>query len=110
MSDTKETFPNRLEPAHSLLPPPTHPLDIFFTPKSVAVIGATEKPGSVGRTLMWNLVTNPFGGTVYPVNANRPSVLGIKAYPSVAVLPETPEVAVISTPAKTIPGIVRECA
>ena len=49
------------------------PLDVFFSPKTVAVIGATENPGSVGRTLLWNLVTSPFGGTVYPVNPKRPA-------------------------------------
>ena len=38
------------------------PLDVFFSPKTVAVIGATENPGSVGRTILWNLVTSPFGG------------------------------------------------
>src|SRR5512143_2727316 len=44
------------------------PLDAIFAPKSVAVIGATERPGSVGRTILWNLISTPFGGTVYPVN------------------------------------------
>ena len=48
-----------------------HPLEVFFAPRSVAVIGATERLGSVGRTVMWNLVTNPFGGTVFPVNPKR---------------------------------------
>ncbi|MEN6632966.1 MAG: CoA-binding protein, partial [Candidatus Polarisedimenticolia bacterium] len=71
------------EGAHDLLHAQAHPLDVFFAPKSVAVVGATEAANSVGRTLMWNLVTNPFGGTVYPVNPKRPSVLGVKAYPSV---------------------------
>ena len=60
---------------------PRLPLDAIFAPRTVAVIGATEKPGSVGRTILWNLISNPFGGTVYPVNPNRPNVLGIKAYP-----------------------------
>jgi acetyltransferase len=53
----------------------SQPLDLFFAPKSVAVIGATENPGSVGRTIVKNLVSSPFGGTVYPVNPKRPSVL-----------------------------------
>lgn len=85
------------------------PLDAIFSPKSVAVIGATERPGSVGRTILWNLITNSFGGTVYPVNLNRPSVLGIKAYPSVAEIPDKVNLAVIVTPAKTVPGVIREC-
>src|SRR5947209_5217271 len=85
------------------------PLDVFFSPKTVAVIGATENPGSVGRTLLWNLVTSPFGGTVYPVNPKRPSVLGLKAYASVSEIPEEVDLAVIVTPPPTIHGIIREC-
>ena len=49
--------------------------------QTVAVIGATENPGTVGRTVLWNLVTSPFGGTVYPVNPKRPSVLGWSSCP-----------------------------
>src|SRR5215471_513729 len=85
------------------------PLDVFFSPKTVAVVGATETAGSVGRTLLWNLVTSPFGGTVYPVNPKRPSVLGIKAYPSVSEIPEEVDLAVIVTPPPSIPGLIREC-
>jgi acetyltransferase len=85
------------------------PLDIFFTPKTVAVVGATETPGSVGRTLLWNLVTSPFGGTVYPVNPKRPSVLGVKAYKSITDIPEQVDLAVVVTPPPSIPGIIREC-
>jgi acetyltransferase len=85
------------------------PLDVFFSPKTVAVIGATEHPGSVGRTLLWNLVTSPFGGTVYPVNPKRPSVLGVKAYTSVSAIPEQVDLAVIATPPPSIPGIIHEC-
>jgi acetyltransferase len=85
------------------------PLDVFFSPKTVAVIGATETPGSVGRTVLWNLVTSPFGGTVYPVNPKRPSVLGVRAYKSVSDIPEEVDLAVIVTPAPSVPGIIREC-
>jgi acetyltransferase len=85
-------------------------LDAIFRPGRVAVIGATEKAGSVGRTLLWNLISNPFGGTVFPVNPKRPSVLGIKAYPSVGALPEPADLAVVVTPAATVPGIIGECA
>src|SRR5579859_759150 len=86
-----------------------HPLNAIFEPKSIAVVGATEKAGSVGRTLLWNLISNPFGGTVFPVNAKHTSVLGIKAYPNLAALPEQVDLAVIVTPAPTVPGIVAEC-
>jgi acetyltransferase len=85
-------------------------LDVFFKPRSVAVIGATDKAGHVGRTVLWNLISSPFGGTVYPVNLQKNSVLGIKAYPNVASLPEVAELAVIITPAATVPGVIGECA
>ena len=86
-----------------------NPLDTIFTPKSVAVIGASEKPDSVGRTLLWNLISHPFGGTVFPVNPKHHSILGIKAYPTVADIPEPIDLAVIATPAPTVPGIISEC-
>src|SRR5215469_13608009 len=89
--------------------PRQQPLEVFFSPKTVAVIGATENPNTVGRTLLWNLVTSPFGGTVYPVNPKRASVLGVKAYPSVSAIPEQVDLAVIVTPPPSIPGIIREC-
>ncbi len=85
-------------------------LDVFFKPTSVAVIGATDREGHVGRQVLWNLISSPFGGTVYPVNLKKSSVLGIKAYPDVASLPEAPELAVVVTPAETVPGVVEECA
>lgn len=88
----------------------THePLDAIFSPNSVAVIGATEREGSVGRTILWNLITNSFGGTVFPVNLKRPSVLGIKAYPTVLDIPDKVDLAVVVTPAPTVPGVIREC-
>lgn len=86
-----------------------HPLDVFFTPNNIAVIGATENPGSVGRTTLWNLISTPFGGAVFPVNPKRPSVLGIKAYPSILAVPEQCDLAVVVTPAPSIPGIIKEC-
>jgi acetyltransferase len=88
----------------------TQPLDVFFAPKTVAVIGATETAGTVGRTILWNLVGSPFGGTVFPVNPKRPSVLGIKAYTHISDVPEPVDLAVIVTPAATVPGIVHDCA
>jgi len=85
-------------------------LDAIFAPRSVAVIGATESPGSVGRTLLWNLIATPFGGTVFPVNPKRASVLGIKAYPTIAAVPEKIDLAVIVTPAPSVPQIIGQCA
>ncbi|MDR9402926.1 MAG: bifunctional acetate--CoA ligase family protein/GNAT family N-acetyltransferase [Halothece sp. Uz-M2-17] len=96
------------DPAHDFLGT-RQPLDAIFNPQTVAVIGASEKPGSVGRTLLWNLISNPFGGTVYPVNPKRDSVLGIKAYPNLESIPDTVDLALIATPAPTVSGIVKDC-
>ncbi|NUN94078.1 MAG: bifunctional acetate--CoA ligase family protein/GNAT family N-acetyltransferase [Verrucomicrobiae bacterium] len=85
------------------------PLSAIFAPRTVAVIGATEKAGTVGRTILWNLISNPFNGTVFPVNPTRPAVLGIKAYPRIGDVPERVDLAVIVTPAPTVPGVVAEC-
>jgi acetyltransferase len=85
------------------------PLDALFAPHSVAVIGATEKEGSVGRTVLWNLISSPFGGTVFPVNPKRPNILGLKAYPNLAAVPDPVELAVIVTPPQTVPGVMEEC-
>src|SRR5512142_2902337 len=95
--------------AHDVLRTEGHPLDALFHPRAVAVIGATERPGSIGRRVLWALLSSPFGGTVYPVSKDRRSVLGIKAYPNVSSVPETVDLAVIATPAATVPGIVGEC-
>lgn len=97
------------DPATAILGGGRHPLESFFSPRSVALIGATESVGSVGRTVFWNLISNPFGGTVFPVNPKRESVLGIKAYPNVASVPSEVELAVITTPAPGVPAIIREC-
>jgi acetyltransferase len=85
------------------------PLDHIFTPQSVAVVGATEKVGSVGRTVLWNLISSPFGGTVFPINPKRSNILGLKAYPSLADVPDPVELAVIVTPSSTIPDLMDEC-
>jgi len=86
-----------------------HPLDSIFVPKSVAVVGATEKVGSVGRTVLWNLISSPFGGTVFPINPKRSNILGLKAYPSLSAVPDPVELAVICTPSPSIPGVMDEC-
>src|SRR5271156_1198189 len=86
------------------------PLDSIFAPRAVAVIGATEKAGSVGRAMLWNLIQSPFGGTVYPVNPKRPNVLGIRSYPDIAAIPEPVDLAVVVTPAPTVPQVIAECA
>ncbi|HBL10460.1 MAG TPA: acetyl CoA synthetase subunit alpha, partial [Cyanobacteria bacterium UBA11162] len=97
------------DPAYDILRAERQPLSSFFAPESVAVIGATDKTGSVGRTLLWNLMSNPFGGTIYPINPKRHSVLGIPAYPSIKSVPDQVDLAIIATPAPTVPGVIGEC-
>lgn len=107
MSATPRTQP---EPAHDLLRSTQgHPLDSIFAARSVAVIGATEKEGSVGRSVLHNLATSGFHGKVYPVNPKRPTVLGLQAYPNIAAVPEKVDLAVVVTPSTLIPGLITEC-
>jgi acetyltransferase len=83
-------------------------LKAMLNPKTVALIGATEAPGSVGRTMMENLLS--FGGVVYPINPKRSSVLGVETLPSIAAVPNPVDLAIIATPAATVPLVVKECA
>ena len=101
-----------IAPENTPIPPgkDRRPLDAFFAPRAVAVIGASEKPGSVGRTVFSNLLQSPFGGTVYPINPRRRSVLGVRTFPSVQDTPEPPDLALIITPAPATPEVIRQCA
>ena len=94
----------------NILRPRRRQLDSIFSPQTIAIIGATEAPGSVGRTVLENLLAGGFAGQVYPVNPKRDKILGLKAYPDVKVLPTIPDVVVIITPPPTVPGIIRDCA
>jgi acetyltransferase len=109
MSNVSKMPGPSFEPAHDIYHYEARPLDAIFAPKTVAVIGATENQGTVGRTLLWNLMSNPFGGTIYPVNPKRSNVLGIKAYPTIKDVPEQVDLAVIVTPAPSVPGIISDC-
>ena len=91
--------------AHDVLHSECHPLDAIFMPHNVAVIGASERAGSVGRAVLWSLVSSPFGGTVFPVSEKRSSVLGIKACKKVTEIPEQVDLAAIVTPAASVPGV-----
>ncbi len=98
----------KADPSSDVYRSESHPLDPLFAPRSVAVIGATERAGSVGRSVLWNLLSSPFGGTVFPVNSKRPNVLGIKAYPRVSDLPDKVDLVVVTTPADTVPDLLAE--
>ncbi len=84
-------------------------LDSLFRPHSVAVFGASDKARSVGKSILGNLLKNPFGGVVYPINPRRSVVQGVACYPNLAAVREKVELAVIATPAATVPGVVRDC-
>src|SRR5215831_10564742 len=86
----------------------TPTLRAMFSPKSIAVIGATEASQSVGRTLMENLKS--FTGDLYAVNPKRDSVLGLKAFPRIGEVPGPVDLAIIATPAIAVPEVVSECA
>src|SRR5580698_5943451 len=91
------------EPCRSLM---GAPLDVFFHPRNVAVIGATEEPNSVGRSLVSNLKQTSFGGRIYPVNPKRSTILELPCFASLHDVPERVDLAVIATPAHTVPGVV----
>ena len=98
-----------VDPVVDVLSEGRHPLDSLFRPRRVAVVGATEKPQSVGRTLLKNLIGSPFGGVVYPVNPSREHVLGISAFKSIKACPKQVDLAIVVTPAKTVPRVIEEC-
>ncbi len=100
---------HRPDPSLDIWKARSHPLDPIFLPRSVAVVGATEREGSVGRTVLWNLISHPFGGTVYPVNPKRHQVLGIRAYERLSALPEPVDLAIIAIPAAGVPAVIQEC-
>ncbi|MFY9741076.1 MAG: bifunctional acetate--CoA ligase family protein/GNAT family N-acetyltransferase [Candidatus Sulfotelmatobacter sp.] len=84
-------------------------LDALFDPRSVAVIGATDRADTVGRTVMQNLLQGTFRGKVYAVNPKRSEILGVKAYKSIRDIPDPIDLAVLATPAATIPALIAEC-
>ena len=89
--------------------PDRSPLASFFSPASVAVIGATDREGSVGRTVLKNLQDGSYKGRLYPVNPNRTEILGLRSYPAIGAVPEKVDLVVVVTPAQTVPRIIAEC-
>lgn len=77
-----------------------------FHPRHVAVVGASRRPGSIGRAIVDNLLRGGFTGAVLPVNPSAPAVCGVPAWPDLAALPLTPDLAVVVTPAATVPDIL----
>ena len=86
-----------------------HYLQHFFTPNSVAIVGASERENSVGYRLLLNMQEAGFSGGLYPINPKHEQLLGLKAYPDLHAVPEDLDLVVIATPAPTVPCILRQC-
>ncbi len=86
-----------------------HELDYFFYPKSIAVIGGSERPGTIGRALMENLLKGKYKGKVYPVNIKGGTVFGLKVYKSIREIDDEIDLAIFAIPAKVIPQVMEEC-
>ena len=86
-----------------------HYLTSLFEPRSVAIVGATEKPGKVGEVLISNMRAAGYRGELLAVNPKYDSVHGVRAYPSVDRLPHPVDLVVVATPAVTVPGVIAQC-
>jgi acetyltransferase len=84
-------------------------LDKIFNPQNVAIIGASDVEGSVGYAIVKNFTHMGYTGKVFFVNIRKPEILGVKTYPTVDQIPEPVDLAIIATPAKTVPDVIEEC-
>ena len=89
--------------------PTPQDLGVLFAPRSVAVIGATSRAGSVGQAVFANVFTHGYAGVVYPVNPKAPSVMSVKAFPSVLDIPDAVDLSIIIVPSALVPGVMEEC-
>jgi acetyltransferase len=109
MSSTKPGVAGQSPIEKQQTPPKSYGLDPMFAPASVAVIGATSRPGSVGETVVKNLLYGSFKGKVYLVNAKHSEMLGHKSYASIRDVPGAVDLAIVVTPAATVPQVIGEC-
>jgi acetyltransferase len=84
-------------------------LKAIFYPRTVAVVGASREPGSVGQSMLANLLSSRFKGIVFPVNPKADGVLGIKSYPRVSEIPDQVDLAVVVVPSRIVPAVLEEC-
>jgi acetate---CoA ligase (ADP-forming) len=84
-------------------------LELFFKPKSVAVVGASNKAGKVGYELLSNLISGGFEGDIYPINPKADEILGVKAYPDITSIGSAPDLVVIIIPSKFVASVMKEC-
>src|SRR6201988_2726928 len=94
---------------YSAPPPARGALEPLFLPRSIAVIGATDRPGTVGRSVVANLLESKFPLKIYPINPSHPEVAGIRTQKRIADVPGAVDLALVVTPAQTVPQIIGEC-
>ncbi len=85
-------------------------LDIFFNPKSVAIVGASREKGKVGQQILENIITGGYEGEIFPVNPGADELEGLKCYPSIKDIGQSPDLVIIVVPAKLVPSVMTECA
>ena len=85
-------------------------LDKIFEPESIAVVGASEKEGSIGSVHVQNLIQGGYQGKIFPVNPHYTSTHGLKAYPSISRIDHAVDLAIIAIPISSVPSVIRECA
>jgi len=85
------------------------PLEKFFAPRSVAIVGASDTPGRVGYAVIRNLIAGGYKGRIYPVNARKDAVNGLRAYPSLTAVKDAIDLAVIATPIEAVTGVITDC-
>jgi len=90
--------------------PDTRHMNAFFDPASVAVIGASASPGKIGNVIVDSLVNYKFKGRIFPINPNRDTILGVRCYPTLASLPEAPELAVMVVDLADGPALMKALA
>ena len=98
------------DPSRDVLRWEEQPLDAIFKPKSAVIFGATDRAGSVGRTVIENISTAKFLGRIYGINPHRQEVLGVPCFPALNQVPQEVDLAVVVTPAATVPQVIRDCA
>jgi acetate---CoA ligase (ADP-forming) len=107
---TEETEEERARSAEREATAAAASLRVFFEPRTVAVVGASREPGTVGSELFNNVLRAGFKGTVYPVNRKAPSISGVRAYASVLDIPDEVDLAIIAVPAESAIDVADECA
>jgi acetyl coenzyme A synthetase (ADP forming)-like protein len=109
MSDS--TKPTTAHTSNPSAPPqlPARSLDPIFSPRSIAVIGASRNRDSLGFALLHNLVLSEFSGALFPVNPKADAIHSLKTYPSVAAIPDPVDLAVVAVPKQLVPAVVDEC-